>query len=639
MCGLTGFLNPAGLRGNCAEQSIAEMSARLTHRGPDDEGSWMDTDAGIALGHRRLKIIDLTAAGRQPMISASGRYVIAFNGEIYNHQQLRKKMSCRGVKPAWRGHSDTETALATIDELGVAGALKECVGMFAIALWDREERVLTLARDRMGEKPLYFGWQKGHFLFGSELSALRAHPAFQGDINREAVALYLQRGYIESPHSIYQDIYKLRPGTYLQLHSGDAIGSVPVATEYWSLQNVAEQGLAQPFAGDDNEAIAEFESLLGNAVSLQSIADVPLGAFLSGGVDSSTIVAFLQAQNERPVKSFTIGFNQTEYNEATHAKSVAKILGTDHTELYVTPRDAMDVIPSLPAVFDEPFGDSSAIPTLLVSQLARQSVTVSLSGDGGDELLGGYTRYQRTVDIWNKTRRLPAAVRAILAGGLSAVSMHGQNSKFSRRSARLAQYLDCQQIDQCYEIQTTQRNDIQDLVLGSQQTKLRSDLPEFLTVDDGTWHGMMFSDSMAYLPDDILAKVDRAAMSASLETRVPFLDHRLVEFVWTLPMHMKVREGQGKWLLKQVLRKHVPDNIIERPKMGFGVPVGQWIRGPLRDWAEDLLSPDRVRANGLLNATLVGKEWSQHLNGDSLSGDNIWQLLMLQAWQTHNANA
>jgi len=630
MCGVAGFLQPAGFSATASESIVRDLAATLSHRGPDYADTWLDADAGIALGHQRLSIIDLSPAGRQPMASASGRYVISYNGEIYNHSQIRKELEHLESPPLWRGHSDTETLLAAFDQWGIEAALRKTVGMFAIALWDREKRTLTLARDRIGEKPLYYGWQSNSFLFGSELKALRAHPDFSSRIDRDVLALYMRRNYIPAPHSIYSNIFKVLPGTFIQLATQDAPGTLPQPQTYWSLKDVAEYGLAHPFAGDDKDAASELDTRLRQSIELQSIADVPLGAFLSGGIDSSTIVALMQEQSSRPVKTFTIGFHEDDFNEAAYAKRVAQHLGTDHTELYVTSREAMDVIPQLAQFYDEPFGDSSAIPTFLVSQLARQQVTVSLSGDGGDELFGGYTRYQRASDVWRRARRIPHFARNALSYGLRAFSRwSSRDSSTAWTAKRLAHYLSARQAAEFYEVQMSQRHDARDLVLDCGRESQYSDS----TLARGQFYDwMMYTDGVSYLPDDILAKVDRASMSVSLEARVPMLDHRVLEFAWRLPLHMKVRNGEGKWLLKQILRKYVPASMVERPKMGFGVPVGEWIRGPLRDWAENLLAEDRLQREGFLNPQLVREQWTQHLNGTSDSDDSMWPLLMFQEW-------
>ena len=604
----------------------------------------MDGGAGIALGHRRLSILDLSAAGHETMISASGSSVIVFNGEIYNHLEIRKELEVSESPLAWRGHSDTETLLCGFDRWGIDLTLKKTVGMFAFALWDRHERMLTLARDRVGEKPLYYGWQGNTFLFGSELKALRAHPAFRSEIDRNVLALYLRYGYITAPYSIYKNIFKLLPGTYVQVSARQSPGTLPKPKAYWSLREVVERGLANPFAGSDEDAIGELEARLMQAVSLQRVADVPIGAFLSGGIDSSTIVALMQAQSTRPVKTFTIGFHESRYNEAGHAKAVAQHLGTEHTELYVTPRDAMEVVPKLPTLYDEPFGDSSAIPTYLVSQLARQHVTVSLSGDGGDELFAGYDRYQRTQSIWSVVQRIPPVGRRLLANSINMLSVdrlnqwtkpfHSGNDQLSpgARIKRLAQYLSAETMEQCYQIQVSQRDDAQSMIL-NHLSSLQTKIEPFCWLPNGQpLDRMMYTDAMNYLPDDILVKVDRAAMGVSLETRVPMLDPRVIEFAWRLPLHMKVRQGKGKWLLREVLFKHVPKAMIERPKMGFGVPVGQWIRGPMRDWAEDLLSDQRLATDGFFDPGAIRKQWLQHSNGKENSGDSLWTVLMFQAW-------
>jgi asparagine synthase (glutamine-hydrolysing) len=633
MCGVAGFLQPAGFPADDAESLVRDLAARISHRGPDDADTWLDADAGIALGHQRLSIVDLSSAGRQPMASASGRYVISFNGEIYNHLQIRKDLELTESPPAWRGHSDTETLLAAFDHWGVESALNNIVGMFAIALWDRDERTLTLARDRIGEKPLYYGWQDKCFLFGSELKALRAHPAFCPEIDRSVLALYLRRGYIPAPHSIYANIFKVLPGTFIQLAATDAPGTLPEARTYWCLRDAATHGLSQTFAGNDEDAANELDTLLRQAISLQKIADVPLGAFLSGGIDSSTIVALMQAESSRPVKTFTIGFHEGIYNEAEHAKRVAKHLGTEHTELYVTPREAMDVIPQLPQLYDEPFGDSSAIPTFLVSQLARQQVTVSLSGDGGDELFGGYSRYQRANDAWRMTRRFPNFARNAVSRCISTFSGLSRTSPIAWKANRAARYLSARNAAECYQVQITPHSKGFQLVKGDFCEKsLMNDSPDFDLPAEDSISAMTYLDMATYLPDDILAKVDRASMGVSLESRVPMLDHRVVEFAWCLPPHMKVRGREGKWILKQLLRKYIPDSMIERPKMGFGVPVGQWIQGPLRDWAESLLSESRLQEEGFLNPGLVRDQWSQHIKGTTISGDAIWHILMFQAW-------
>jgi asparagine synthase (glutamine-hydrolysing) len=623
------------------------MADAITHRGPDDSGVWMDEAAGVALAHRRLSILDLSPAGHQPMLSASGRYVIAFNGEIYNHLELREALT--GI--AWRGHSDTETLLAAFERWGIETTLKKSVGMFAIALWDRETHILTLARDRLGEKPLYYGWQNGVLLFGSELKALKAHPAFAGDIDRNALTLFLRHNYIPAPYSIYRDIHKLLPGTYWQI-GRDALAAQRTQGElkiYWSAREVAEAGQRNLFRGGDAEAVAELERLLGQAVGGQMVADVPLGAFLSGGVDSSTVVALMQARSSRPVKTFTIGFKEAGYNEAEHAHAVARHLGTEHTELYVTPQDAMDVIPSLSAIYDEPFADSSQIPTCLVSRLARSHVTVSLSGDGGDELFGGYNRYFWARNLWRKLGWMPRPLRAALAGVLTTLPPASWNTAFQKleqwlpirlryanpgdKLHKAAEILAVRSPEEIYLGLVSHWKNPAQLVPGSHEplTLLtdpgqQADLPDFE-------HRMMYLDTVTYLPDDILTKVDRAAMSVSLETRVPLLDHRVVEFAWTLPLDMKIRHVQGKWLLRQVLYRHVPQSLMERPKMGFGVPIDQWLRGPLKPWASTLIDPARLVREGIFDSAPIQQKWHEHQAGARNWSYYLWDVLMFQQWQ------
>lgn len=634
-------------------QVLRKMTDAIMHRGPDSDGHWQDPDAGIALGHRRLAVVDLSAAGAQPMRSASGRYVIAFNGEIYNHLKIRAELEKRGETPVWRGHADTETLLAAFDVWGIEATLGKCIGMFAIALWDRQTRKLTLARDRLGEKPLFYGWQGSGdaavFLFGSELKAMRAHPAFGAQVNREALALYLRQMAVPDTYSIYQGIQKLRPGALLTVSRA---APQPVIKPYWSAAEIAARGVAVPYAGTADEAVDRLEALLKDAVRGQMMADVPLGAFLSGGVDSSTVVALMQAQSTRAVKTFSIGFHEEGFNEAKHAKVVARRLGTDHTELYVTPQQAMDVIPKLPAIYDEPFADSSQIPTYLVSELARQHVTVSLSGDGGDELFCGYQRYTDTDRFWRRLSAFPVPlrnaaahmVRAMSPSVLNSVGKHiGSDPRWARLGDRLhkgAELIDCGSLAELYLGMVSNWHDPELVVLHVHEhatlfTGLRKELSGLSGIER-----MMALDLVNYLPDDILTKVDRAAMGVSLETRVPLLDHRVVEFAWSLPLHYKLRrEGNvvtTKWALRQVLYRHVPKELIERPKMGFGVPIGSWLRGPLRDWAEDLLDERRLRVEGFFNPEPIRKKWREHLSGHRNWQNQIWGILMFQVWLEKN---
>lgn len=649
MCGFVGFLTEGQwARDEVAPGLLERMAATIVHRGPDSAGYWHDAISGIALGHRRLAIVELSPAGAQPMRSACGRYVMAFNGEIYNHLDLRRQLDTEGGNTGWRGHSDTETLLAGFSAWGLRATIERCVGMFAIAVWDKGERSLTLARDRLGEKPLYYGWQGAGadacLLFGSDLAAIKAHPAFAADINRDALALYMRHNAIAAPHSIYRDIYKLQPGCLLTVSLAQR---EPKREAYWSLPQVALQGAATPFAGTEVEAVDALEALLKDAVRQQMMADVPLGAFLSGGVDSSTVVALMQAQSQRPVKTFTIGFNEEGYNEALHAKAVAHHLGTDHTELYVTPQQALDVIPKLPQLYSEPFSDSSQIPTFLVSQLARQQVTVSLSGDAGDELFAGYSRYAFTRNLWRKLERLPQPLRRLGAAGIQALSPTSWNtlckpvqpllpgalrrSNMGDKLHKGAALLNARSVDELYlDLVTHWKPD--GLVQGATEpfTHLRGNPLSLAGLDEV--QRMMVLDAVTYLPDDILSKVDRAAMGVSLETRVPFLDHRVVEFAWQLPQQLKLRGRVGKWALREVLYRHVPKEMIERPKMGFGVPIDEWLRGPLRDWAEDLLSESRLRQEGYFNPVPIRQKWTEHVSGERNWQHHLWDVLMFQAW-------
>ena len=650
MCGLAGFLGGGAQHDAAGEESLLRrMAEAIARRGPDDSGYWCDTSERIGLGHRRLAIVDLTAAGHQPMLSADGRYAIVFNGEIYNHMALRQALEQEGLRLAWRGHSDTETLLAGFDAWGMEGTLKRVIGMFALALWDRQARTLTLARDRLGEKPLYFGWQgqgsERTFLFGSELRALRAHPAFSSEIDRGALSLLLRHNAIPAPYSIYQGISKLMPGTFLTV---SLARPEPVLTTYWSGAQVAVAAVVNRFTGSSEQAVDALEVLLKDAVGKQMMADVPLGAFLSGGVDSSTVVALMQSQSARAVKTFTIGFQEPGYNEAEHAKAVAAHLGTDHTELYVTPEQAMAVIPLLPSLYDEPFSDSSQIPTFLVSQLARQQVTVALSGDAGDELFCGYNRYQVTAGLWKKLAAVPLPLRKLVAAALTQVSPNAWTRfagavdgllpgslKFSNAGEKVhkgAGVLASQSADALYLGLVSHWDDPASVVIGGAEppTLLTGLAPALPGLDDV--ERMMALDMLTYLPDDILTKVDRAAMGVSLESRVPFLDHRVVAFAWRLPQDMKLRDGQTKWALRQVLYRHVPKSLIERPKMGFGVPIDSWLRGPLRPWAEALLDESRLNREGYFHAAPIRLKWQQHLSGQRNWQHQLWDILMFQAW-------
>ena len=644
MCGITGFWHPAQDHSDEQLRAIAQrMSNALLHRGPDDGGNWVDEDVGIALGHRRLAIIDLSPEGHQPMVSDDGRYAIVFNGEIYNFLEIRSQLERLGHR--FRGHSDTEVMLASFSQWGVAAAVERFNGMFAFGLWDRQERVLYLGRDRIGEKPLYYTCSGTTFLFASELKALKAYPQFQPEIDRNALALYLRHNYIPAPYSIYQGVCKLPPACLLAIRSPD---DIPQPTPYWSAKTAAESGIAHPFPGSATEAIEELDRRLREAVSLRAIADVPLGAFLSGGIDSSTIVALMQAQSRQPVKTFSIGFHEEAYNEAHEAKAVAQHLGTEHTELYVSPEDAIAVIPKLPTLYDEPFADSSQIPTFLVSQLARQHVTVSLSGDGGDELFGGYNRYLFGRRLWQQLSWIPQPLRQTAARALTARSPQAWDRSFKAvapflpsrlkyklpgdKLHKLASILSIADPEPLYTSLVSHWQTPAAVVFNATEpATLLTDRHRWAQLPDFTQR-MMYLDSITYLPDDILVKVDRASMGVSLEARVPFLDHHIIEFSWQIPLSLKIRNGQGKWLLRQLLYQYVPPALIERPKMGFGVPIDSWLRHPLRDWAETLLSEQRLKQDNIFNPHPIRQKWQEHLSRDRNWQYYLWDILIFQAW-------
>jgi asparagine synthase (glutamine-hydrolysing) len=642
MCGIAGFLDRSVTD---PDQLCRRMTSALTHRGPDDEGVWTDREVGLALGHRRLSILDLSPAGHQPMSSRRGRFVITFNGEIYNHLDIRRELQEGEAARAWRGHSDTETLLAAVEVWGLPDTLRRCVGMFGLALWDREQRSLTLARDRCGEKPLYYGRQGGAFLFGSELKALRQHTAFRSQINRGALALYLRHNYVPDPFSIYDNIWKLPAGTYLEVDANGCAGKV---TAYWNASEAIEASKAQPFRGTAIEAVSELQRVLGEAISGQMMADVPLGAFLSGGVDSSLIVALMQARSVRPVRTFTIGFAEARYDESSYARAVASHLRTEHTELIVSPAQARAVIPRLPAMYDEPFADSSQIPTALVCGLARSHVTVCLSGDAGDEVFGGYTRYLLAERIWSAMRCIPKPLRRVAERlmrtpspaqwdqGIGAIApvlpKRWQQRRIGDRLHKAGALLTADSRADVYRALTSHWPRPGSICPGIDEPRsMLVDLMENSRLRSFE-EAMMFWDLMTYLPGDILVKVDRAAMAVSLETRVPMLDHRVIEFAWRLPLDMRIRRGQGKWLLRQLLYRHVPQELIDRPKMGFGVPIDAWLCGPLRDWAEALLSESRLRAEGIFDPAPVRQKWQEHLAGSQNWAYLLWDVLMFQAW-------
>jgi len=633
--------------GDDPHSTARRMAAALAHRGPDAEGTWVDEYAGIALTHRRLSIIDLSPLGSQPMVSPGGRFVIVFNGEVYNYAALRKELEA-GANPVvtFRGHSDTEVMLAAIEAWGLEAAVRRFVGMFAFALWDRQQHTLCLVRDRLGIKPLYYGWGGNTLLFGSELRAFTAHPDFRGEIDRSAVALLLKHNCIPAPHCIYRGVYKLPPGSILTLGSPDSRDTSPVA--YWSARDVAERGTRDPFMGTETEAVDQLDTLLREAVSLRMIADVPIGAFLSGGLDSSTVVALMQAQSSRPIKTFTIGSTDAGFDESRHARTVARHLGTDHTELVVTPEDALAVIPRLPTLYDEPFADSSQIPTYLISALTRRDVTVALSGDGGDELFAGYNRHVWANRVWAGTRWLPRAVRNAQASALTAISPRTWDRLFERASPviprglrfgtpgyklhKLAGVLSAPSQEEIYNRLSSHWEAPLSVVLGATDLTAATPEPASRTAVPSFIEKMLYLDLVTYLPDDILTKVDRASMAVGLEARVPILDHRVVEFAWRLPLSMKYRDGTSKWVLRQVLYRYVPRSLVERPKAGFGIPLGSWLRGPLREWAEELLDERRLVSEGFFNPTTIRQRWQEHLTGKRGWEYHLWDVLMFQAW-------
>jgi asparagine synthase (glutamine-hydrolysing) len=648
MCGIAGFLETARHHSAPALSSMARaMSERLAHRGPDDTGTWVDAEAGLALAHQRLAIVDLTPLGHQPMVSADGRFVVVFNGEIYDHPRTRETLEARGH--VFRGRSDTEVLLAAVMEWGVERAVERFNGMFAFALWDRAERKLQLVRDRLGEKPLYYAWSGGTFLFGSELKALRAHPRFPAAISREALTLYARYGFIPAPHTIHEGVAKLAPGAILTIDPARA--GAASSREYWSIEEAMARGEADPWRGTEDEAVEALDALLRDSVRMRLQADVPVGVFLSGGIDSSTVAALAQeVGGGAAARTFTIGFRDERYDEAASARAVAGHLRTRHTELSLSGEDALAVVPQLSTVYDEPFADSSQIPTLLVARLARTEVTVCLSGDGGDELFGGYGRYVLARGLWNAFSRVPRPVRAGIAAAMArtpgaagaagaaiaavrrlsfrAVPLHAAAADQGRRLSRL---LGAAGPDVLYRELLTAWPEPERLIRRGREPKSALTRAEALPTRRPLVEQLMGWDLVSYLPDDILAKVDRATMAVSLEGRIPLLDHRVVELAQRLPLSFKIRGDTGKQVLRRVLHRYVPPALVDRPKRGFAIPVDAWLRGPLREWALDLLAEDRLRREGFLEPAAVSTAVREHLAGAS-RGAQLWVALMFQSW-------
>ena len=644
MCGFAGLWTANGTSADALRAAAERMIAPIAHRGPDDQGVWTEASAGVALGFRRLAILDLSEAGHQPMRSSSGRFTIAFNGEVFNFEALRRELGSAGA--VFRGHSDTEVMLAAFERWGVAAAVRRFVGMFAFAVWDAHERSLTLGRDRLGIKPLFVSVAGGQVLFGSELKALAAHPDFDRRLDRSALTAYLRYLYVPAPQTIYAGAMKLLPGHLLVIR--DPSAPLPAAEQYWSAEHAAERGIADPLALSDADAVDELERLLGEAIGLRMIADVPLGALLSGGVDSSTVVALMQRQSSRPVKTFTIAFDDAAYDEGAQAAQVAAHLGTDHTEMMVTGRDALEVVPKLSRMFDEPLADPSQIPTYLVSALARRSVTVALSGDGGDELFAGYNRYLHGERMIQRFGHIPASLRQVVASGMHAFPPAAWDRLYDglarlspgkerqrlpgEKLHKLGHLLGADSPEAMYRSLLSAWQQPEQLVSGAvagpdRVTELLGRSAAMPMLDR-----MMLVDQLTYLADDLLAKVDRASMAVSLEARVPLLDHRVVEFAWRLPRRLRIRDGRGKWILRQVLYRHVPAALVDRPKMGFSVPVDAWLRGPLRDWGESLISAEALERDGTFAVAPVRAAWADLQAGRASSGLALWAVLLFRAW-------
>ncbi len=645
MCGIAGILDPTASTSTDRLGALASsMASSVQHRGPDSSGVWVDADAGVAFGHQRLAVVDLGVGGAQPMLSGGGRWVTVYNGEIYNHPEVRRRLERAGT--VFRGSSDTEVLVAAVERWGIDRALDACEGMFAAALWDRQDRELHLLRDRFGEKPLYYGWVGGFFAFGSELKALCALPGFDAELNRRAVTSYLRHNCVPAPDTIWCGVRKLTPGHLVTLRT-PAHGVLPEQRCYWSAAEAVARARELQLTGSDSEMVDQLEEALSNAVAARMVADVPVGAFLSGGIDSSTIVALMQRHASGAVRTFTVGFADRSFDESSEAAAVAAYLGTDHTAVHVGDAEAIEVIPHLPDLWDEPFSDVSQIPTYLVSRVARRDVTVSLSGDGGDELFAGYNRHAWLDRVWGRAAVLPAGARRTAGSALGRVppGVVEQAARAARilpagwrvrnpssKVSKLARVLTASDPEDAYRALTTHWDAATSMVLGNQDRGASDGQRRSPVAGGGITEQMLWSDLVGYLPDDILVKLDRGAMAVSLETRVPFLDRGILDLAWRLPLDAKLRAGQTKWVLRQVLERYVPAALVERPKMGFGLPIGSWLRGVLAPWAEHLLDERRLQGQGLLDPVPIRRAWELHRAGRRDLGYELWDVLVLQSW-------
>mgnify|MGYP001345641291 CR=1 FL=1 len=645
MCGIAGFISP-NLSENSLKETITLMISKLEHRGPDDKGIWFDYSSGIALAHSRLSIVDLSKAGHQPMISSCERYLIVFNGEIYNHKLLRKKLPDWII---WKGNSDTETLINGISHWGLEKTLSKTVGMFAFAVWDREQKKLTLARDRFGEKPLYFGFRGKTLIFSSELKSIEAFPDTSPNIDMNSLEMYLRYGYIPAPLSIYKGIHKLIPGNYLEFSMKDFYaGLIPSSKKYWSLESIIKKKQAYPFLGSNKDAIDHLESLLRETISGQLLGDVPVGAFLSGGIDSSTVVSIMQSQSRNALNTFTVGFEEVEFDESKSAKIISSLIGTNHSELIVSPNDAMRIIPDLAEIYDEPFSDVSQIPTYLISKFAANRLKVCLSGDGGDELFCGYSRHIVGPRIWRILNKIPYSLRKAIAYFIHQISPttwdnfyylfevflpnHLRINLPGLKIYKISDLINSETLYEVYLSLLSSWSSPQNILL-NYDSSLNNSSFEFCNLNlHDSHHQMMYFDSKNYLPNDILVKLDRAAMASSLETRLPFLDHRIIEFAWSTPLEMKLKNSRSKWLLREVLKKYLPENLIDKPKRGFTVPIGDWLRGPLKYWANELLDEKNISSQKYFSYNSIKTKWDEHISGKHDWSKQLWTILMFQSW-------